>query len=124
MSSDSTSRLQRGPPSVRRPLQILAVAVLALIVGATAQQLLAVRSAVIADTERQMSRLDMIFAEQTGRAVETIDFILRNAIETLETLRADPPVDQKAYDELLRKRIAGVRQVTEVDLAAPAGQIL
>ena len=37
MSSDSTSRLQRGPPSVSRPLQLLAVAVLALIVGATAQ---------------------------------------------------------------------------------------
>ena len=98
--------------------------VLVLIVGATAQQLYTVRSAIIADTERQMSRLDMVFAEQTGRAVETVDFILRNAIETLQTLQASPPVDARAFEELLRRRIQGVRQVGEVAISDTAGKIL
>jgi signal transduction histidine kinase/CheY-like chemotaxis protein len=105
-------------------LQVLAVFVLVLIVGVTAHQLLTVRSAIISDTERQMSRLDMVFAEQTGRAVETVDFILRNTIETLQTLRATPPVDGRAFEELLRRRIQGVRQVTEIVITDTAGHIL
>src|SRR5271165_5156412 len=111
-------------PSVSRSLQVLALIVLVVLVGATAHQLLSVRSAIIADTKRQMARLDMVFAEQTGRAVETVDFILRNAIETLQTLRAAPSVDGAAYDELLRRRIEGVRQVTEVAITDAAGSIL
>jgi hypothetical protein len=105
-------------------LQVLAVFVLLLIVGATAQQLLRARSAIITDTERQMSRLDMVFAEQTGRAVETVDFILRNTIETLQTLRANPPVDHRTFEELLRRRIQGVRQVTEIAVTDTTGHIL
>ena len=111
-------------PSVSRSLQVLAVVVLVVIVGATAQQLLTVRSAIISDTERQMSRLDMVFAEQTGRAVETVDFILRSTIETLQTLRASPPVDGRALEALLRRRIQGVRQVTEIAITDSTGHIL
>ena len=123
MSEDVGNRHGRLP-TVSRWLQVLAVVVLVLIVGATTQQLLTVRSAIIEDTKRQMSRLDMVFAEQTGRAVETVDFILRNAIETLQTLRATPPVDGAAYDELLRRRIQGVRQVTEVAITDATGHVL
>jgi signal transduction histidine kinase len=123
MSKDGARRRSRLP-SVSRSLQALAVVVLVLIVGATAQQLVVVRSAIISDTKSQMSRLDMVFAEQTGRAVETVDSILRNAIETLQTLRTAPPVDAAAFDELLRRGIEGVRQVTEVSIADRAGHIL
>ncbi len=123
MSEDAAARRRYGPPSVSRSLQALAVAVLVLILGATAQQLMAVRSAVIADTERQMARLDMVFAEQTGRAVETVDFILRNVIESLQSARASPPVDAAIFDELLRRRIDGVRQLTEVAIADPDGHV-
>jgi signal transduction histidine kinase len=111
-------------PSVSRSLQVLAVVVLVLIVGATTEQLLTVRSAIIENTKNQMSRLDMVFAEQTGRAVETVDFILGNAIETLQTLRLTPPVDDAAFEELLRRRIQGVRQVSEVVITDAAGHIL
>ncbi len=123
MSKESGNR-RSLLPSVSRSLQVLAVFVLVLIVGVTAHQLLTVRSAIISDTERQMSRLDMVFAEQTGRAVETVDFILRNTIETLQTLRATPPVDGRAFEELLRRRIQGVRQVTEIAITDTAGHIL
>jgi signal transduction histidine kinase/ActR/RegA family two-component response regulator len=111
-------------PSVSRSLQVLAVAVLVLIVGATTEQLLKMRSAIVENTMSQMSRLDMVFAEQTGRAVETVDFILRNAIETLQTLQSSAPVDGPAFNELLRRRIQGVRQVTEVAITDAAGNVL
>src|SRR6516165_3319731 len=123
MTEDVSDRRSRFP-SVSRPLQVLAVVVVVFIIGATAQQLLVVRSAIIENTKHQMSRLDMVFAEQTGRAVETVDFILRNAIETLQTLQASPPVDARAFEELLRRRIQGVRQVGEVAISDTAGKIL
>src|SRR5271166_3383975 len=124
MSDSDTARRRSFLPSVSRSLQVLALIVLVMIAGATAHQLLSVRSAIIADTKRQMARLDMVFAEQTGRAVETVDFILRNAIETLQTLRATPPVDGRAYDELLRRRIEGVRQVAEIAITDATADIL
>lgn len=123
MTEDVSDRRSRFP-SVSRPLQVLAVVVVVFIIGATAQQLLVVRSAIIENTKHQMSRLDMVFAEQTGRAVETVDFILRNAIESLQALRATPPVDPHAVDELLRRRIQGVRQVSEIAITDPTGKIL
>jgi len=124
MMSDDIGHRRSRFPSVSRPLQVLAVFVLVFIVGATAQQLLSVRSAIIENTKRQMSQLNMVFAEQTGRAVETVDFILRNAIETLQTLQATPPVDARALDELLRMRVQGVRQVSEVAITDVDGRIL
>jgi hypothetical protein len=124
MSDNSGARWRSGLPSVSRSLQVVAVVVLVAIVGVTAHQLLSFRSTIITDTERQMARLDMVFAEQTGRAVETVDFILRNAIETLQTLQAKPPVDARAYDALLHRRIDGVRQVSEIAVTDPRGNIL
>jgi hypothetical protein len=56
----------------------------------------------------------MVFAEQTGHAVETVDLILRSAIETLRALRGNPPVGGPAYDAPLAARIRGVQQVLEL----------
>jgi hypothetical protein len=113
-----------GALSVSRSLQALAVVVVVLIVAATIHQLLTVRAAILADTEHQMARLDMVFAEQTGRAVETVDFILRSSIESFLSLRAKPPIDAGAYNDWLRRRIAGVRQVKEIAVTAKDGHIL
>ena len=113
-----------GTLSISRSLQALAVVVVVLIVAATVHQLLTGRAAILADTEHQMARLDMVFAEQTGRAVETVDFILRSSIESFSSLRAKPPIDAGAYDDWLRRRIAGVRQVKEVAITDKDGHIL
>jgi hypothetical protein len=110
-----------GTLSVSRSLQALAVVVVVLIVAATVHQLLTGRAAILADTEHQMARLDMVFAEQTGRAVETVDFILRSSIESFLALGAKPPIDAGAYDDWLRRRIAGVPQVKEVALTDKDG---
>ena len=54
----------RGIRSVSRALQAVAAIVLVLILGSTVHQLATLRSAIVDDTARQMSRLDMVFAEQ------------------------------------------------------------
>jgi signal transduction histidine kinase/ActR/RegA family two-component response regulator len=123
MSSQQTVARARRLPSVSRPLQAVAVVVLLLIVAASLQQLMSLRNAIVSDTERQMARLDMVFAEQTGRAVETIDFIARTTVETLHE-SADPPPSRAVFEALLRRRIAGVRQLMALSVADLDGNVL
>src|SRR4051794_39262283 len=92
-------RRYRGIHSIGRGLQIVAAMLLVLVVGATVHQLSVLRSAIIDDTARQMSRLDMVFAEQTGRAVEMVDFVARSAIETLQAQAMLP--EAANFDSLL-----------------------
>jgi signal transduction histidine kinase len=110
--------------SISRPLLALALVVLLLIIGASVQQVFAVRASILRDAENQMSRLDMVFAEQTGRAIETVDVILRDAVETLQHRRGVPPVDTDAYNSFLRRRTEGVRQITAIAVTDADGNIL
>ncbi len=110
------------PPGVSRWLLGLAVVVLLLIVGVTTAQLMRLRAASLADTERQLTRLDMVFAEQTGRAVETVDFILTNAIEGFDPVRGQTPPDVPVLTAALQRRVAGVRQLLGVALTDRDGR--
>lgn len=110
--------------TVSRGLTGLALAVLMLIAGATTQQLLSLRAAVMVDTDRHLTRLDMVFAEHTGRAVETVDFVLLNAIETLQAARHTPPVNANAINAVLARRIEGVRQLIAIGLTDAAGKMI
>ena len=103
-----------GLPTISRSLQILALVLLLAIVGVTTEQLLQSRAALIFNASRQMAQLDMVLAEQTGRAVETVDLILRNAIEALHAAGGPPLADRATFNDLLRRRIEGVRQVNEI----------
>ena len=102
-------------PSVSRGLQLVAVLLLGIIALVTLQELTQFRAGLISDAMRQMTRLDMVFAEQTGRAVETVDLILRDAI--LPT----PPAE---LDAMLRRRVEGVRQVSNVAVYDAAGTLV
>ncbi len=113
-----------GFMSVSRSLQIVAAGLLLLIAAATVHQLMALRTAIVGDTARQMARLDMVFAEQTGRAVETVDFILRNAIETFQTARAANFPTTTDFDAVLSRRTSGVRQLAELVITDASGHIL
>jgi signal transduction histidine kinase/CheY-like chemotaxis protein len=119
----TTAPRKTGLPTVSRSLQVLALFVLLLIVGATVQQLLQIRSAILDETERQMARLDMVFAEQTGRAIETIDFIVSNAIDTVEQQRANPPVDNALILRQMKRSIEGVRQCSGIAVTDAVGQV-
>jgi signal transduction histidine kinase/CheY-like chemotaxis protein len=94
--------------TVSTALQIVALVVLVLVASAAFYELHASRGAIIADTERQMARLDMVFAEQTGRAAEAVDLLVLGAAETVQTQPSH--VDDLA--ETLRRRIRGVRQLS------------
>jgi signal transduction histidine kinase/CheY-like chemotaxis protein len=94
--------------TVSTALQIVALVVLVLVAGAAFYELHASRGAIIADTERQMARLDMVFAEQTGRAVEVVDLLVLGAAESVQTQPSQ--IDDLA--ETLRRRIRGVRQLS------------
>lgn len=101
-------------------LRIVAVAVLLLIAGAVYHELHSSRTAIIADTERQMARLDMVFAEQTGRAIEAIDLLVTGALETSPTVRPAP----RGGDETLRRRIRGVRQIAAILVVDGSGDTI
>ena len=108
--------------SISRSLQVLAVVALLLIAGEQiTHRLLASRALIMSDTERQMSRLDMVFAEQTGRAVETIDLVLLSAIRTLQEQRASRSAPTVDFEQKLARRIAGVRQVSEIAITDAHG---
>lgn len=104
--------------SVSRSLQFLAVGLLALILGLTTVRMMALREAVVDNARQQMARLDMVFAEQTGRAVETVDFIMREIAEQMEAGENRPASDT------LRRRITGVRQIAAVMLTDADGHIV
>ncbi len=110
--------------TVSRGLIALAALVLMSIAAVTAQHLLNLRDALLADTDRQLTRLDMVFAEQTGRAVETVDFILKNAIETLQAARRTPPLHTDAIAATLNRRAEGVRQLIAVALTDSSGKVI
>jgi signal transduction histidine kinase len=125
LAKQRESRRQRSHlPSVSRSLQVAAVTVTLLIIAATAQQLARVRDTMIANTERQMARLDMVFAEQTGRAAETVDFILRNAIDAVRQLPPGTKPHAAVMDDLLRHWVEGVRQVRGVCVTDKDGTII
>src|ERR1700761_8974327 len=106
--------------TVSTGLQIVAVVVLVLVAGAAFYELLASRNAVIADTERQLARLDMVFAEQTGRAAEAVDLLVLGAAETMQM--DPPPPDGVA--ETLRRRSRDVHQLSALTVYDATGKAI
>ncbi len=106
--------------TVSRSVQIVAVLVVVVIGGFTAQQQLQSRATTLHAADRQMWRLDMVLAEQTGRAVETVDFILRGVIDQVQAGGADQLLNQAQ----LARRITGVRQLLAIDVSDEHGRIL
>jgi signal transduction histidine kinase len=104
--------------TVSTALQIVAAVVLILVAGATYYQVYASRKAVISDTERQLARLDMVFAELTGRAFEAADLLVMGAIDAVQMQR--PALGE--FAEALTRRIRGVRQLTAIVAFETSGE--
>ncbi|HBK09342.1 MAG TPA: hypothetical protein DDZ81_26360 [Acetobacteraceae bacterium] len=119
------NRQAQWPPfrhfaSVSTALRIVAAVILLLIVGASYYEIRSSRNAIIADTERQMARLDMAFAEQTGRAFEAVDLLVLNAAEAVQQEVANP----SGLRDALRRRIRGVRQLTAIAAFDASGSLV
>ncbi len=112
------------PPRISRHLQVLTAVLLIGILAVTVQQLLSTRAAVLRDTEQQMSRLDMVFAEQTGRALETVDVILEHGMGLYREAVGARPVDQAALRRGLARLGRGVQQIQELAITNAAGFLI
>jgi signal transduction histidine kinase len=127
MSLPAAGGSKQRLPTISRSLQIVTILLLLLFTAVVGQQMLRLRAGVVQDTARQMARLDMVFAEQTGRAVETVDLIMRNTIDALhppagETLAEVVPLG--SISGALQRRITGVRQINELLVADADGRVL
>lgn len=110
----------RGRMPISTGLRGLAVALFIGIVGLSVQQLADVRRLALDDSTKQMADLDMVLAEQTGRAVETIDVALRALIT-----QSGPDLAHSVLSaEAARQQIAGIRALQAVDLVDPAGHVV
>ncbi len=124
--------MQAAPPlaaadrvsRVSRSLPFLALLSLAVVFGMMLHQGSEQRDRVLDETRTDLSRLAMVFAEQTGRAVETADVILREIADLQHV-----PVDQRPPHRTplgirLQQRIEGISQIVQIKLADADGTIL
>jgi signal transduction histidine kinase len=111
----------RSSFSVSRSLQFIAAAMLLLIAAVTVHQLITLRRSIVNDTTQQMARLDLVLAGQTDRAVDTVDLIAHGAIDTFQIQGATTTPAE--FDAWLRRRIDGVQQLTDVQVADASGHV-
>jgi signal transduction histidine kinase/ActR/RegA family two-component response regulator len=71
-----------------------------------------------------MARLDMVFAEQTGRAMETLNQILLSTADTVELLQDNGVQNLGRLDDVMRRRTDGIRQIAGLAVADPKGHLL
>ncbi len=113
----------RHPESVSVALRVVAVAILMLVAAACFCQIRKSRQDIISETHRQMMRLDMVFAEQTGRAMEAADLLVDAALEAAQS-RSLRPGELDGAAGMLRRRIRTVRQLAAVAVVDAAGHVL
>jgi len=101
-------------------LRAVAFVMLLLILSVTVQQLVRQRAAAIDDTSGDLARLGVVIAEQTGRAVETIDIVLRSVADTPIGAAVGGTID----GDLLRRRIAGIRQIAGLMMVDAGGRVV
>jgi signal transduction histidine kinase/ActR/RegA family two-component response regulator len=106
--------------SVSTALRIVSAVVLLLIIAGAYYEIRTTKRAIIADTEQQMARLDMVFAEQTGRAMEAVDLLVLAAAEAAE----EDVANVAGLGDVLRRRIRGVRQVAALAVFDASGSLL
>ncbi len=103
--------------SISRSLQIVAVGLVLIVVSLVIGRTLELRRVIIHTTTSQVARLDMVFAEQTGRAIETIDFLMRS-------VAAEAARSGGVTSDGIARRIMGVQQLLEISLTDASGRVL
>jgi len=107
---------QRWMPTIKRSLQIITAVLVLVFMAATIRQLMMLRSTAVADAERQMARLDMVFAEQTGRACHAIEIapayvdVAVKRWQAFTGLEAKLDGDGRSFEEIALERAAQDRR--------------
>lgn len=108
----------------RRVLVILEILGATAIIVATVLILLQLREKALESAGREMSNLSHLLEEQTTRAVQSVDLILRGTQERLrEADQAGFLADGRAIHTLFRARIDGIPQVHALHLADAQGNV-
>jgi signal transduction histidine kinase len=115
-----------------RPTRLLigsGAAALALILIGTTLLVVAVRGWEIRDTERELTTLNVSLAEQTARALQSVDLILASLVEQLQAEQVATAADYErkndhATYEVLKSKTAGVPQLDAVSLIAADGRVI
>jgi signal transduction histidine kinase/ActR/RegA family two-component response regulator len=105
--------------SISRSLWIMAAIGVVAMLFVVYQQLAEARRTTLAETHRQLARLDMVLAEQTGRALDTSDLVLRAMID--HSLQYPDLKDETRA--IGRRRLVGLKQILAVDLVEANGEI-
>ncbi len=95
-----------------------------VIVASTALILGELRSRQIADAEREVANLSRILAEQTARTLQSVDLILKSAIERVREGQTRPRLMEEAtVRALMRARITGVPQIRALFILDAQGRL-
>lgn len=104
---------------------LASVSALAIVIAAgTALILGELRSRQIADAQREVANLSRLLAEQTARTLQSVDFILKGAIERVREGQARPQLmEQTTVRALMQARISGVPYVRALCIFDPQGRL-
>lgn len=82
------------------------------------------RAMALDDAEREMANLTRVLSEQTARAVQGVDLILRGTQARLQDgEKTGSLMEPKAIHTLLRARIDGVPQVRQLFVLSAHGEV-
>ena len=119
-----------GPALRRRALVAVGALLVLAIIGLTYFVIVELRAREIRDAERDLSRLDLVLAEQTDRTIQAVDLILQGVTEDLRAagIGTEESYRQQAIGpelfRILKSRVAGVPQLDAVTLIAADGTLL
>ncbi|MBI3513037.1 MAG: PAS-domain containing protein, partial [Proteobacteria bacterium] len=114
------SRVRR--PSSRGLLLMFSALVIVMLVGMAAVLMVYLRSTALRDAEHQMTNLGAVLAEQTARAVQSVELAFDVIEERLKLMRRDG-ADATAIHAMLAARVAGMPQVKQVAVIGADGRI-
>ena len=118
--ADSLRGAARRPGS-RSLLFMFSVVVIVMLLGMATALMVYLRANELRDADHQMTNLGAVLAEQTARAMQSVELVLDNIqdqIQPFDPARADP----RALHELLRAKIAGIPQIKQATVIGPDGK--
>src|SRR5258706_8052351 len=97
---------------LRRALVVTAATLIVMVCLASLREIMADRELRMAESEQQLDKLGMLFAEQAGRTIESVDLVIEMSLEALADSAAESTHSGESVAQLLRRHLVGVRQLS------------
>lgn len=108
----------------------IALFLCAVIVGSAVLILVGLRDKELADARRELMTLDAVLAEETARAMQSVDLVLKSVVEPLDAHLIDSGetfgrlLSGRDTHENLKAKIAGVPQLDAVTVIGADGRLI